>query len=878
METRLAKTNRLKEIIRSRRFRDRNQDKPDDHHGDSFLEEVVVEKTSPQVDKQQVEVVKEEPKSEEPIKSSRETQEEQHDSLMNETLTKLQDMTVGEHRPRKDSALHEEVVKAEQPLEVQTNEVPLERDEGPLVVQSLVKTAFEVREKSPRMAFMDTRRRDDSKKNTLAVNLEFTSLEEALLNPRIQLLMMRNQGVIGLKNLPVPLNERDIPLSLLKHLDHKDDKDHSDSNQNSSQSLESRRENAVKLLENLRRNLSSPQDRMDRLQTVEDLVHEEESESVGFELLDFLTGNSRRRIRPLRPLRKERTNFVSAVDGQLENKSSKSVIIVNVMHAHNVPVRSFSEVTEAERVLTSDLLTDSYGRRRSSVFQEETLHQSGHLEQHDRSSRVNPFVEVVFGKEVARTSTAEGSHPTWNETLLLDLSRMMSNRSQPEDAKIYFNLFDEVILEPKTMTTATKDSIRKQDSVRSSDSLTGLSSMITVERRWLGSFGIPFSTLLHNNVTNRIEGTFQVEVPVTLMGVYEFDESTSDTKTSSQSVYKGSVNTRGNGRDSRTSRTSRGSNHSGSVNRRQASGEASGTVFPLEHECTLITLFVTIDPPVSVLTVDHYSIIKSIPSEEDDFMMTHIDSFEKTVRSDFPSRSISCLGVCLRDIKEQPRVILLTKLLTPLKPPDLEFSTQSYLDVKEIVKRISRFVSLIPSLPSSASTTIWLTCTSFLDFGVGSVCDHAVILCNYLLYLGKRCGIVVGHGLPEGSTCYVIQWEFSTVEHDILLWNSVSGVKYSVRDPFIPLTSIGCIIFPDNVYANIQGADHPNRVDFDMERQNLWKPLFGKKAIPGLSVRTLKTIQVSKVLNVLKVLRDLLDSFLPYLQTTVGSHELSSHG
>ena len=130
--------------------------------------------------------------------------------------------------------------------------------------------------------------------------------------------------------------------------------------------------------------------------------------------------------------------------------------------------------------------------------------------------------------------------------------------------------------------------------------------------------------------------------------------------------------------------------------------------------------------------------------------------------------------------------------------------------MEEVMKRLARFVSLIPSLPpqSSPSVNIWLTCEQLLDFGVGSTEDKAVLLCNYFLYLGRTCGLVLGHGIPEGSTCYVIElrnrvaWDFS-VSYNVFLWNPVTGLKYSVRDPFIPLTSVGSIVLPDNVSSLI---------------------------------------------------------------------------
>ena len=262
--------------------------------------------------------------------------------------------------------------------------------------------------------------------SSIPVSLEFASMEEALKNPRIQMLLLRSEGVPHLKNFPVPLNEREIPLNLLTN------KDSLTSMKairvaGSSQSFETRRQNALNVINSVTQNIISlSQDRLDRPQTLEDLVHEAETESVGFELWDFLTGSSRRRVRPLKPIRKERSTFTSR-DPSGSLSSSKTKLIISILHANNVAVRSFSNLDDRSKLVSSDLfLQDSASslKRRASSFSQSSPLQSvanNLTSEMGSSSRVNPFIEVVFGKEVARTSTAEGCHPTWNETLILEL-------------------------------------------------------------------------------------------------------------------------------------------------------------------------------------------------------------------------------------------------------------------------------------------------------------------------------------------------------------------------------------------------------------------------------------------------------------------------
>lgn len=172
---------------------------------------------------------------------------------------------------------------------------------------------------------------------------------------------------------------------------------------------------------------------------------------------------------------------------------------------------------------------------------------------------------------------------------------------------------------------------------------------------------------------------------------------------------------------------------------------------------------------------------------------------------------------------------LVTRYLIPLKPPDELLKDHN---IFEGMKRLARFVSMIPNVPDSVVlpgiSEVWSTCQEFLDMLMGDEEEHALLLCNYFLYLGcKRSGIVVGSGIPEGPTAYVIVWEFAADEPS--LWNPMTGQRFSPRDSFIPLNTIGCIITSDNVFANVQVHDHPNRINYELNRTSNWKPLFGRK-------------------------------------------------
>ncbi|KAK8774154.1 hypothetical protein V5799_011324 [Amblyomma americanum] len=92
--------------------------------------------------------------------------------------------------------------------------------------------------------------------------------------------------------------------------------------------------------------------------------------------------------------------------------------------------------------------------------------------------QVRPFVEVMFQQRTARTFVADGPHPTWNQELRLPIT---PEAGVVRDV-IYLNLFDEVVLD------LLEDDRERQSTVHQ-----------RLERRWLGSLRIPFSTLYINS-------------------------------------------------------------------------------------------------------------------------------------------------------------------------------------------------------------------------------------------------------------------------------------------------------------------------------------------------------------------------------------------
>lgn len=133
-------------------------------------------------------------------------------------------------------------------------------------------------------------------------------------------------------------------------------------------------------------------------------------------------------------------------------------LVVNVLRAQGVPCRPGGD-------LNSDMVESRKISTVSSVVSQ-------------RLAVVNPYAVVSVRDKSIRTSTAEGSNPTWNEQLVLSLCDSVS--VDPSRDTLCVQLFDEVV----------EDLLADEDRTRSNEIYQRISS------RWLGELRIPMYTIL----------------------------------------------------------------------------------------------------------------------------------------------------------------------------------------------------------------------------------------------------------------------------------------------------------------------------------------------------------------------------------------------
>lgn len=108
-----------------------------------------------------------------------------------------------------------------------------------------------------------------------------------------------------------------------------------------------------------------------------------------------------------------------------------------------------------------------------------------------------------------------------------------------------------------------------------------------------------------------------------------------------------------------------------------------------------------------------------------------------------------------------------------------------------------------------------------------------MLLRNYFHWLdrearsGYRSFMVLGQGVPEGDTVYVLRMDEAGA--DAWFWNASTGRCYAQLDPSCPLREVHALIDDENVWCNVQAASAPGEIALDLANGKQWVPLFTAK-------------------------------------------------
>ncbi|KAJ7324123.1 hypothetical protein JRQ81_017143 [Phrynocephalus forsythii] len=477
----------------------------------------------------------------------------------------------------------------------------------------------------------------------------------------------------------------------------------------------------------------------------------------------FKLGERRRRLKPQRQeRRKVSAQAVSDEDVKL---------LIRILRAYNIPARKMPATKVA--AIHSVPYLPAYMSRGRHIFSGNLSYTTDLL----NKVAVHPFVEVTFQNTVYQTSTADGSHPCWNEELQVDFAcpeheYTFSSLSKIKD-KININIFDEFMIEKH------EDTCPKTCSGHS-----------YLRKNWLGSVVLPFSALLEQS---KICGTFQVNMPPVLHG-YTWSKTYVPPK---EECYRQNL-----------------------------------------KEYTFLTIFATIEP--QLCSTENTLESDKLVDHEAGTLLQRAYIFKQTCKAMFPKRRI-----VTSIFNYQGTNVLVTEYIMSLNPPQ-ELLDMYPDDLNSTSDLVSRFVSLIPCISDIVDEKddidVWMTSEDCIKVGICNKEEHAVLLCNYFLYIGKKAWILLGTSVLEGKVAYVATLE----NREYFLWNPLSGHCYRQFDTFCPLQSIDCLISRENVWFNIQQNNTTMCVDFDISKESFWRQLLPCNA---LDLKT-QTVQIEQIVYV----------------------------
>jgi len=175
-----------------------------------------------------------------------------------------------------------------------------------------------------------------------------------------------------------------------------------------------------------------------------------------------------------------------------------------------------------------------------------------------------------------------------------------------------------------------------------------------------------------------------------------------------------------------------------------------------------------------------------------------------------------------------------------------------------------------------------------LEMGAGERAEHAILLCNYLLYLKKEAWVVLGRGIPEGPTAYVMTRADSLIRastrqttnqtNPVTAMNTVVGPTFTFVNPvtgdtfpdydiLCPLRDIHCIFDNTNIWANLQTSGEPYHMNFNFANLSNWEPFF----TPKFPWRQLPNVQTEQL-----TYENLQDTQLQDLQAQIETSLLSA--
>ncbi|KAG8468305.1 hypothetical protein KFE25_013388 [Diacronema lutheri] len=449
------------------------------------------------------------------------------------------------------------------------------------------------------------------------------------------------------------------------------------------------------------------------------------------------------------------------------------------------------------------------------------------------SDELRPYWLCSLGGRTVRTTSKAGTSPQWNEALELALpitsAQLEARELASTSLTLYCALFDEAVRTHGTGADGGSGAVAAAAGSRAGAERAGASARllapggrpdgegeatdageaaiatirrsqalreppgmrVDARRYYLGTLAIPLSTILSEG---RVEGTFEIDVPPMLLG----HRLPGDADEAEQPARGQGLRT--------PARAAR---------RALAIGAAAAAAAPAAAAArAVVTLFVTIDPVLPPPTRE----VAEVPDLDDAPLLAIARTFIGAIRALAPFAS-GARPLQLFALSSRGESTLVCRYVHPQAPPA----------ELRLVSELMRYVRLIPFLEDvvtsvEAKADVWTTTDEFLSMGAGDGEEHALLLCNYLLHRGDEAYVVVGRSALEERAFFVLMRETGAAEGT--LFHAVRGTSYPLVDSRCPLSAVGMVFNASNVWANVQPADVPSKMSWNLADSLAWRRLF----------------------------------------------------
>ncbi|KRT78726.1 hypothetical protein AMK59_7783, partial [Oryctes borbonicus] len=163
---------------------------------------------------------------------------------------------------------------------------------------------------------------------------------------------------------------------------------------------------------------------------------------------------------------------------------------------------------------------------------------------------------------------------------------------------------------------------------------------------------------------------------------------------------------------------------------------------------------------------------------EPPYLQSYLNYWNEDYNNNYPEKNFTVYA-----LSSIGKTVCLTRFIQPLEPPQM-----NSIDFDISQEQCARYVSLIPfSDCNKLYDHIWLTTEEMLNLMTGTVIDHSIALTCFFLALNMDAWLLLGYGIPHGTTAYVLVREHdSNIETTHYIYDTSTAIKYNVTERYCP--------------------------------------------------------------------------------------------